>query len=251
MGLNVLLLSALSALLVGAVYAFVAFRLLARSKLPGSWPLRFFAMWWGAIAFNHVAGSAIYVAASQGYVSFEVQLTYLIMQRLAVCASLLGLMAFLSFLYTGQARVPVLAGAYVLVAAYLLYVITAAAPEGVLVGRWRSDVANAATLPRSLDVASLLFILLPPIVASLLYLRLARRVETRSQRVRVYTVSLGVIAWWVFAVASAGRSTMDTDWLQATNRVVGLLVALAILVAYQPPAWMRRRFGIEPYGAAF
>jgi hypothetical protein len=61
------------------------------------------------------------------------------------------------------------------------------------------------------------------------------------QRARVAATSWGLIVWWVLTVAAGLPQSIDLGWLQALNRVVGLAVALAILLAYDPPSWWAAR----------
>lgn len=253
MALGVLLLSAATTAIVAGAYLYLAARLARRS--PGEDPeatraLRLFAMWWGLTALNQFAGAALYAAAALGWVDLTAQVTYAVVQRLLLSASMVGLMAYLLYLFRGRTRLVPLTLVYGAFYAFQLWTIFARDPTDVLVSRWRTDLAYAGALPGWTDLVTFLVLVLPPVVGSVAYLRLARRVPSRSARVRVVAVAGGLLAWWVFAVAVGRPALYDADGLQLANRLLGLVVALGILFAFEPTRWMQRRFALEPYAAA-
>lgn len=243
-----LTMAALSTLVVGATYAYVGSHLLKKGAgvAPGSRALRLFGLWWLATALNQALGGALYLAASLGYTSVDAQLAYVVLQRLLLAISLVGLMYYLLYLQTGRRAFWPLVAVYATYWVLTVYSITARQPTGVDVHGWRTDLAYAVTLHPAWELLPLV-IAVPPVVAALGLLRLYRRVETPTQRFRVAMIGGGFVVWWLLAVVAGHPSTFDVGWLQAANRVVGVAIALGILLAYDPAAWMQRRYQIEPY----
>lgn len=231
---------------VAVTYGYVGLRLLRHADAARSTrrPMVAFALWWLLTSANQFLGSTLYLAAALGFRDLPLQLAYALLQRLLLALSLVGLMHYLLFLHTGRsALVPlvVLYGAYW---ASQVYLVLARNPVGVAVFAWRTDLLYAhPELPgqRLLNLA----IVLPPIAGALGLLRLYGRVEGRTRRLRIATLAGGFTLWWVVAVAAGHPATFEVGWLQAANRALGVLIALCILLAYQPTPWMQRRYHLE------
>ena len=252
MAFNTLLLAGLTTLLVALVYAYVGLRLLDRKALsePAGRAMAFFSLWWLATALNQAGGGLLYVAASQGWTDLDVQTTYVVAQRLLLALSLVGLMEYLLYLFRGRSHLVALLFAYSLYAAIQLYTVLAGRAEGVAVWSWRTDLDYEVPSPAWTQLVNLVFIVLPPVTGSVALWSLRRKVETNGQRFRIAAVSLGLTLWWVFAIVAGQPRFFEHDVLQGLNRLLGLSVAILILLAYEPPGWMRRRFGLEPYRQA-
>ena len=247
----VLLVSSLATTVVATSYAFVAARLARGRDLAdrhATLALRAFAGWWGLTAANQLAASALYLAASLGYVDFTLQLTYAIVQRLLLVASLFLLLYYLLYAASGRRFHRPLLAAYAALALFELWGIFAQQPAAVLVTRWRVDIAYGAEAPAWFLPVQFAVLILPPVVASVAYLRLAREAHDASRRARILAVSLGLIVWWATAVVAGAQPLFDVDWLQLANRALGIAVALGILLAYDPPPWAQRRWGLVAYG---
>ena len=249
MALNTLLLVGVATLLVALAYAYVGLRLLDRKALsePAGRAMGFFSLWWLATATNQAVGGTLYLAASQGWTSLDVQLTYVILQRILLAVSLVGLMYYLLYLFKGDGHLVLLSGAYLAYAAFQIHSVMLGEPRGVDVGRWRTDLEYAVRVPRAFQLVNLVFLVLVPLGGSLALWRLFPQVETRGQRFRVAAVSIGFTLWWLVAVIAGQAMLHDNALVQGANRLLGLAVAVLILAAYEPPAWVRRRFGVEPY----
>src|SRR5687767_10035349 len=94
------------ALVVGTSYALVAWSLNRRDGIrPESQrALRFFAVWWGALGVNIVLAGALYVFAAFRTPPLWLQVADSVLQRLLLAYSMIGLMAYLSFVATGRDR---------------------------------------------------------------------------------------------------------------------------------------------------
>jgi len=109
-----------------------------------------------------------------------VQLSYVIVQRVLLTGSLYGLLYYLIFVTTGRrAHAPLLV-AYGLLTAFELWDALVARPDRVVVMRWRTDLAGPVAGPAWRLPANAAFLILPPVVASLFFLRIARHAEERS-----------------------------------------------------------------------
>lgn len=244
-----LFLAALSTLLVASAYFLVGLRLGAGRSVanPAERALRFFALWWLATAVNQYLGSGIYFAASFGFTDLTLQLSYTVIQRGLLALSLVGLMHYLLYLLTGREALRTLLVVYGLFFAIQLYGIFYARPVGIEEHGWRTTLDTERDDPAWAQLTSLVCIVLPPVFGSLGLARLVPRTDDRSRRARLLAVSAGILVWWVVAVLAGQPGTFDLQWFQIFNRALGLTVALTILFAYQPTAWMRRRLGIQPY----
>jgi hypothetical protein len=244
-----LLVSAGIALLGAVAYAYVAARLLRRKGLGrgDALAMRCFAVWWSALAFNLGLVAPIYWAGGVDALTLPWQVASSILQRVLLAVSLVGLMAYLLYLLTGRTRIPVLAAIYAGYVALLMGSMAYQQPNGLLVLRWRTDLTYARAGPLGSELLSLFLIILPPVAASIAYLRLFFRVADRTQRYRIAVVSAALLVWWVVAVLAGQRGLLDNGPLQITGRALGAASALAVLSAFAPPAWVQRRFGVEPY----
>lgn len=252
MAVDTLFLVGATTLVVALTYAYVGLRLLDRKTLsePAGRAMGFFSLWWLATAANQIGGATLYLAASQGWTDLDVQLTYTILQRLLLALSLVGLMHYLLYLFKGNGHLPALAAGYFLYGAFQVYAIIQGGPDGVTVGAWRTDLHYATPNPPVFQLANLVFIVLLPLGGSLALWRLYGQVETRGQRFRIAAVATGFTLWWLVAVVAGQPALHENGYVQGFNRLLGLAVSLAILLAYEPPAWVRRRFGVEPYREA-
>lgn len=246
-----LLVAALVALTAGAVYAFVGVRLRARRTIgeDAQRAMRSFSAWWLLLSANVLTASAFYAAAAFGFTSFEAQLTYAHAQRLLLAASLVGLLHYLTYLFTGRDLLVPIAIFYAAYYGLLEYTLLSANPTGVFVGDWRTDLAYAETSAgrNPLRLLSAAMLILPPVVGALAYFRLYFRVKSRTQRYRIALVSWSLVAWWIVAVIAGQREALGQEGFQLVNRFLGLAAALVILAAYLPPAAVRRRLGVAAY----
>lgn len=232
---GILLLSGIITCVVGAAFAPLAVHFTRRQATEPAYEraMRFFALWWASLALNHVLSGLVYSAAALGWTSLEVQLTLALVNRILLCTSLVGLLAYVLFVATGRDRWPWLAtvyGAYLILTIDLLY---ATRPDHVLVLGWRTVVEGSVAGPRWGDILAILVVVLPPLVGGILFARTARRASSRTARRRGALVGYVLMGWWVLTVA-AGNVATYTSFIQPLNRVVGLGLAVAALLAYAP-----------------
>lgn len=245
-----LLVAGASTLCLAATYAYVGAHLLRKGNaIDRGRAVQMLGGWWIATALNQLLGGLLNVAASFGWTDLALHVTYVYVQRLLLALSLIGLMYYLVYLQTGRGRLVLLTVVYGLWWASQIFAVTVGVPSDVGVYRWRTDLVYSVERPPALELLQL-FIVLPPVVGSLALLRVYRRVGTRTQRFRIGVLAAGFTVWWIVAILAGNRATFDSDLIQATNRAIGVIVALAVLVAYETPAWMRRRLHLDPAPSA-
>lgn len=246
-----LVLAGVLALSAGGVYLYVARRLPAPTEPPGSRrAMRMFSLWWYALALNITLVGLTYFVGASGALTLEVQFASSHLQRLLLAVSMVGIMQYMLYLLTGRDLfVPLVAlyGSYFLV---LSYTLLAQQPVDVYLGPWRTDIVFARPDIPGMRIAGLAVILGPPVVCALLYLRLGLRAPNASRRWRSILVSVSLLLWWAIAVVAGQRALLDHAPLQALNRILSVVAALAVLAAYSPPQWAQRRWGITASNAA-
>lgn len=241
-----LVVASASTLLVAFTYLYVGLRLARRSGVSdaSARALLFFALWWLATSANQILGSSLYLAAAFGFRDLALQLAYVLIQRLLLAISLVGLMYYLLYLQTGRDHLLALVAVYAFYYVVAVYSVVARGPIGVESFGWRTDLVFARSLPPAWGLQNLL-IVAPPVIGSLLLLRVYKRVEGRTRRFRIAMLAGGFVVWWITAIVAGNPATYDVTALQVANRLVGLAVALGILAAFEPLPWMVRRMGFE------
>lgn len=247
---TILALAGTMTLAVALVYGYVGLRLAGHggAATPNRRAMGFFALWWLTTSANQILGSGLYIAYAFGYRDLTLQLAYVLLQRLLLAISLVGLMHYLLYLQTGKDRTIPLAIVYGLYFMSAVYTLTARTPVGIESFGWRTDLVWAGEISPLWDLASLL-IVLPPTIGAVAMLRVYRRVEGPTRRFRIAMIGIGFTLWWALAIVAGQRELLEVGWLQALNRVVGLAVAIGILLAYEPLAWMRRRYHLEAFSS--
>lgn len=214
----------------GALFLRIGVRLGRHVAGPEGQPLRAFGMWWAGIGAATVCYGLRILFGAAGWKGPVV-----VMLGLGIAFAGLavwGLIAYLSYLYTGRRNGGrVAAWVYGVLVAFTLGYIAAAAPHRLVVQRWTVDAyAVTAPLGASMDVVLTLAFLLPPLAAAVLILHLLGRTQDRDQRRRILAVGLG-LPLWVSAHLAARLSDADL-WQFFARVVLGVGVALAISVAY-------------------
>ena len=171
--------------------------------------------------------------------------TFTLVNLLAICVGLFGLVYYLLYLFTGtRSLIGPLSVFYVAYYILLIYYVMASDPAGVAVERWRATLVYQHELRGPLFIIVLLLLLFPQIIGSLAYFTLYFRVENATQKYRILLVSWSIIIWFLTGFIASISGLSEVDWWQIVNRMIGLSAALAILLAYQPTSSIKRRFGI-------
>jgi hypothetical protein len=112
------------------------------------------------------------------------------------------------------------------------------------VQRWSATLEYQNQVRGPLFLIALLLLVFPQILGSLAYFTLYFRVNSATQKYRILIVSWSIIIWFLSAFLASISGLSQQDWWQVTSRLLGLGAALAIMLAYQPPDWIKRRFGV-------
>lgn len=243
-----LLFGALLSMVCGSIYFYVGQVLSRRrSDSPDSrlaW--RLFVVWWYALAATTFSGALLSLLGAFGILGVALFTTITILNLLATCVALYGLVFYLLYLFTGNRKILApLSIFYIAYYGFLVYYVLASKPVSVAVQPWRTALVYQSQLRGPIFSVALLLLLLPPIIGGLVYFMLYFQVKLATQRYRILLVSWSIILWFlsVLFVSVAGLS--DESWWQVISRLIGLVAALAIMFAYQPPLWIKRRFGVS------
>jgi hypothetical protein len=180
-----------------------------------------------------------------GILNLALFTTITIVNLLVTCVALFGLMFYLLYLYTGNSSLlQPLAVFYFAYYAFLVYYIQASVPVGLVVNRWSTGLEYQNEIRGPLFLIAFILLVFPQIIGSLAYFMLFFQVKGTTQRYRILLVSWSIIVWFLssFLVGISGLS--QQDWWQIVSRIIGLGAAITILFAYQPPSWVKRRFGV-------
>lgn len=245
---STLLFGALLAIVCAGIYYYVGRVLQRRHTTSADTRLawRLFIAWWYALATTSLFNGLLSLLGYFGVASLPLFTTMTLTNILAVCVALYGLVYYLMYLYTGSRKILIpLSVFYILYYMLLVYFIQARKPIDVEIGRWQASLVyqNQIRGPLFSVAATLLF--LPPILGAVAYLLLYFRVENITQKYRILLVSLSIIVWFLSSSLAAFSGFSELDIWQIISRFIGVAAALAILLAYQPPVWVRQRFGVR------
>jgi hypothetical protein len=242
-----LLFGALLSIVCAGIYFYVGQVLRRRRSESADSRLawRLFVVWWYALAAATFSGALLNLLGSFGIVGLPLFLTITILNFLALCVALYGLVFYLLYLFTGNRRI--LAPLSIFYIAYyglLVYYVLAGQPVSVAVQPWRTAVIYQNQLRGPIFSVALIMLLIPPIVGGLAYFMLYFQVRLATQRYRILLVSWSITIWFLSVLFVNFAGLADENWWQVISRLIGLAAALAIMFAYQPPVWIKRRFGV-------
>lgn len=211
---------------------------------------RMFALWWTGLGAAWLVWAADTVLFQQGLAGepwAALDWLLVVVYFLLVIMAFGSLFYYLLVLYTDRPRLAWSVWAiYGAATVALLVLLTLANPpwdehvEGLFATTLFGPYATLANALRAL-------LLVPPILASLGLFALYRRLEPSLQRYRLLLVSTSLAFYLLMPLvfgSNPGVQPVDaTGWTREVLNKVGLLVAIvAALLAYHPPAWVRRRY---------
>jgi hypothetical protein len=172
-------------------------------------------------------------------------MTITLMNLLATCVALYGLMFYLLYLFTGNSRLlGPLTVFYIAYYAFIMYYVLASEPVNVVVNRWGAGLVYQNQIRGPLFLIAVFLLVFPQILGSLAYFMLYFQVRTATQKYRILLVSWSIIIWFLSSFIASLTGLSSEDWWQVTSRLIALAASLTILLAYQPPAWAKRQFGV-------
>jgi hypothetical protein len=244
---STLLFSALVALTAASIYAYVGWqlsqRIVASPQAKLAWGA--FTVWWYGVAATTLIGGLLDLFGALGLTLLPLFVTATYINLLVICLALWGLLYYLIYLFTGrsQSLVP-LAIFYVIFYTLIVYYITASVPEGILLERWDASVEYRARQTGPFFGLLIILLLLPQILGGFAYFTLYFQMNEATQKYRILLVSWSIIIWFLSPLLALVGGLAEQDWWQIASRLIGLAAALTILMAYQPPAWLKQRYGI-------
>ena len=234
----------LAALCTG-IYFYVG-RVLSRrrqSSPEAAMAWNMFVLWWYALAFSTLSSGILNLLGA--FITLPLFTTIYFLNLAATCVALFGLLFYLLYLFTGKVRLlEPLAIFYILYYFLLVYYVLASTPVGITVNRWNSALTYENRIQGPLFYLALFLLAFPQIIGSLAYFMLYFQVKPTTQKYRILLVSWSILIWFLSSLLASIFNTGQQDWWQVTSRLIGLGAALTILMAYQPPSWIRRRFGV-------
>ena len=242
---------ALLSILCAGIYYYVGHVLTQRRSSTADARLawRLFVAWWYALAAATLLGATQNFFGAVGLTSLPLFITITLLNLLATCVALFSLMFYLLYLFTGNRNfLTPLAIFYILYFGLLIYYFQLRDPIDVAVERWRTTLVFQNQIPGPFFVLLLLLLVFPQILGSLAYFMLYFRVKLASQKYRILLVSWSIIIWFLSAFLASITGFGQSDLWQILSRLIGLAAAFAILLAYQPPAWIKQRFGVRSLG---
>lgn len=230
-------------LLTAAVFFAVGARFRSRRVLPAMGQARnaFVVWWWGFGAYLAMQG-AVDLAAAAGQASFGVVLAFRLLTGPVLALAAWGLAYHILFLWSGKPgwALP-LAFYYGAAGAVYSCWIWFHGPQAVEVGAWAVELAYSEPIEGPVWSALLASIGLPLVLSSLAFLLLLFKVEDREKRYRITLVGSSLLLWVVSGYAAQVGAGDAMRFVAIVG--LGLATALAVLVAYYPPApvlrWLR------------
>lgn len=238
-----LLVGACTAVVSGLAYAYVGLRIGGRRSAPEDrMALRAFGAWWFGLALLSLVEAAqtgLWLAGARDRQLFTA-MTYLTLAPF--CAMIWGLFYYLAYLLSGRREILwVSVGLYLLAYGAFVSLFAMSDPVGVKATAWNVRMEYARSFPPLVMLAAIGLLVLPVLGGAIAYGLLFFRVRNPLQRYRIAVVSLSLLLWFGSPLVAQLAGVAQSDAWGIASRVVGLLAALAILLAYRPPARVLRR----------
>lgn len=243
--MDTLVASAVVNTLAALVFVFVGFRFKRHPVAPKArMAAGAFVVWWLGIAGYMLLWIALpKVLVVTGVTSLPVYLMLLHSSMFSLCLALGCLVFYLLFLFSGRRWlwIPV-ALYYGVLFVTSVVIFTVHQPVDVRMERWWVDLEYRVPLGTAFQVWVAMLIL-PSTVGAIGYFTLIHRTTDPMMRFRISVVSWGIIVW---GLLGALARALEADFLQFLLRtLIGLLVALLVLVAYELPALVKKRRELE------
>jgi hypothetical protein len=233
--------------IAAGIYSYVGWRLsrriIASSDAKLAWIS--FAVWWHGLAITTLIGALQNLLGALGATELPLFITTTYINILVVCVALWGLVYYLIYLFTGnrQLLLPSILF-YAIYYVMLVYYVTASVPSHINIEPWRATLAYDAPLTGPFFTLAIILLLLPQIVGGFAYFTLYFRISEVTQKYRVFLISWSIIIWFLSPFFALIGNVSQRDWWQLASRFIGLVSSLTILMAYLPPRWLKRRYGI-------
>ncbi len=229
------------ALAAACVYFYVGKRLFDRVVSPSARlaSVQLAVFWGGLGATIFLDGLESGLALANAF-PLAVALTFLVVLDLVAVVALWGLVGFLTYVYTGKYHLVAWGGIYIAFFVLAMYYTFAQAPSGVTFTDFAPALVYAVPPIKWLEAVIIVLLVGPELVGAVLYLSLLRRTRVREQRSRIWLVGGAILLWMgfdLFVPSSTG------PWI-VVHTVLEVIPGLMTLIAFYPPSWAQRRFGL-------
>lgn len=244
---STLLFSALFALIAAGIYTYIGWRLgkrvVSSSEARLAWVA--FTVWWYGLAIVTFLNGLQNLFGAVGLTDLPLFVTASYLNLQVICIALLGLLYYLVYLYTGnQNSLWVLSVFYIVFYILLVYFTNVMVPNGVDVERWSTALSYGGAPSVAFTIVLIVMLIAPPVIGAFAYFMLYFRVTEITQKYRIFLVSWSIIIWFLSPVAAMAGGLSQQDWWELASRLIGLIAASTILMAYLPPRWLTERYGI-------
>ncbi len=248
---STLALSTVGTLLSSLLYLHIGNVLRQRKVSPGAHLANsMFVLWWLSLGGLGLVGVLINVAYMAGRLDVWLYQGFTSALLLVLFLALWGLQFYLMFLYTGSNRSFVPLGLFygLLYFATMCLVWYIGAPEEIVDDGWSLKASPEVEFGPAFNIGFLLVIVGPQMLAAIAYARLYRKTHDPTQRYRIALVTGAILVWFGSSFIGTLAGATDALWWQLLSRVIGILGAVAILAAYKPPAFVRKRLHVSSIG---
>ncbi len=240
--------SAVASLVTASLYLYVG-RVLRRREVSPEARLAngMFVLWWQSLGYLGVAGVGIMGLYVAGHLEIWMYQAYVTFVLLILFLALWGLQFYLVYLYTGSKRSFKVLGIFyaLLFVATLALIEYVGAPERIVDDGWSIRTEPRAEFGTLFNLGFALLLLGPQLVAAVAYGRLYFKTTDRTQRYRIAMISVSIIVWFGSSIIASAADLSDTLAWRLASRAISILAATGILAAYKPPAWVRKKYGVE------
>jgi hypothetical protein len=233
--------AAVTSLGVGAVYLFIAYRIADRQTSPATRMASLqFGLWWGGLGASVGLGGVEVALAVAGALPYASAMTLYLLTVLIDCVFLWGLTGFLTYVYTGRYHLLEVSALYAAFYVAYLYWFFAQAPTLVTFEAAQPVWHYGAAANVPLEFVLLVLLIGPELVGAILYLSLRLRTQDSAQRYRINLVGGGILLWFALDLVVPSATI---PWLIART-LLQVVPGLMSLIAFYPPEWARRKYGV-------
>ena len=230
-----------------------------------------FVYWWGGLGLLGIYGLIVNndYGIKLGEQGLVVNLFVLYVVIIALYGMLGGLVYYLLFLYTGKpSMLKFIVAFYAFMTLFLIWILhfdgggaclyEAGSTACVQPTGWVE--ANGAALssvePRSAAIGPIfgLLLVVPILAAAVMYFLLYFRVQDATSKYRVLLISGGLVLWMGFStlnsllglgVGAAVPGSTRAIVTALISQVLGVVAAMLVVTAYNPPTWVQQKFGVR------
>lgn len=233
---------ALVSVAVASIFYSIAARLYRRPVSDTSRLASYqFSLWWVGIGTVVALNALLILLGLANALPFALAITLYLVSLIVDCVFLWAIVGALTYVYTGKYHLLELGAFYFLFYALLLYWAISQDPRAVALAAGVPSLTFGTAAVPALSLFVALGLLVPGIVAALLYLSLLRETRDPAIRFRITLVGGSILLWFGIEIfVSPG-----TAGVLLVRTVLEVVPGLLSLIALIPPAWVRRRIGVS------